>query len=155
LLSINNVELAQVEPDLISATQTMLTEVAIDAKKGERDSCYMKVLSSVMGAMQGWLEKRLMEYHESFERGSVYTMEYILSLALTACKIISEDVPSAASGLTSGLIDTNGLMSCVSGNRVDYYIRSSMRSAFTKVCNCPLLIIIYIEFMVSTVSYQC
>ncbi|KAJ4784392.1 Gls protein (DUF810) [Rhynchospora pubera] len=123
----------QVEPDLISATQTMLTEVAMDAKKGERDSCYMKVLSSVMGAMQGWLEKRLMEYHESFERGSVYAMDHILSLALTACKIITEDVPSAASSLTSGLIDTNGLMASVSSTRVDAYIRSSMRSAFTKI----------------------
>ncbi|KAJ3682382.1 hypothetical protein LUZ60_014955 [Juncus effusus] len=123
----------QVEPDLISATQAMLMEVSIDAKRGERDSCYMKVLSCVMASMQGWVEKKLMEYHESFERGSVYAMENMLSLALTAGKIISEDVPSAATNLADAMAESGTLMAGMLGNRVDFYIKNSMSSAFTKI----------------------
>ncbi|KAJ3682376.1 hypothetical protein LUZ60_014949 [Juncus effusus] len=109
----------QIEPDLLSATQAMVTEVSIDAKNGEKDSCYMKVLSRVMASMQGWVEKKLMQYHESFKGGSVYGMEAMLSLALTAGKIIEKDVPSGTANM--------------SGNRMDDYIRTSMRSAFSKI----------------------
>lgn len=119
----------QVEPDLIRATLAMLIEVANDAKRLDREACYVKVVAATLASMQGWAEKKLLDYHESFDRGTVGNMENILSLALSTTKIINEDVSSmAGSGL--GLMERDsGTLLC----RMDGYIRSSMRSTFTKV----------------------
>ncbi|XP_010934254.2 protein unc-13 homolog [Elaeis guineensis] len=113
----------EIEPDLICAALAMLVEVANDAKRSDREPNYLKVLSSVLTAIQGWTEKRLLDYHEKFHRGTLGNMENILSLALSTTRIIAEDVPSM--GTVMGMT--------ASGNRVDYYIRSSMRNAFTKI----------------------
>ena len=128
----------QVEPDLIRATLAMLVEVANDAKRLDRESCYMKVVSAVLASMQGWAEKKLLDYHESFDKGTVENMENILSLALSTTKIINEDVSSMVG---SGV----GLMERDSGtliSRMDGYIRSSMRNTFTKVTFLALALLV-------------
>ncbi|XP_008785335.4 protein unc-13 homolog [Phoenix dactylifera] len=112
----------EIEPDLICAALAMLVEVANDAKRSDREPNYLKVLSSVLTAIQGWTEKRLLDYHEKFDKGTLGNMENILSLALSTTRIIAEDLPSM------GAVGTT-----TSGNRVDYYVRSSMRNAFTKI----------------------
>jgi hypothetical protein len=49
----------QIEPDLAGAALTMLGDVAADAKQEHRDPVYAQVLSSVLGAIHDWSEKRL------------------------------------------------------------------------------------------------
>ncbi|KAM0932270.1 putative protein unc-13 [Dioscorea sansibarensis] len=112
----------QVEPDLMTATLAMLTEVANDAKRAEREPGYAKVLSTTLASMQTWADKRLLDYHDNFDRTTVANLDNILALALTTSRIINnEDV----SGIANGVMDHD--------TTVDRYIRSSMRNAFTRV----------------------
>ncbi|CAK9318780.1 unnamed protein product [Citrullus colocynthis] len=121
---------AQLEPDLLCAAHAMLAEVANDAKKPDREAVYVKLLSSVLSSMQGWAEKRLLHYHDYFQRGTVGQVENLLPLALSASKILGEDVT-----ITEGEGQDQGDILVVdsSGDRVDYYIRCSVRNAFAKV----------------------
>ncbi|XP_072988364.1 protein unc-13 homolog [Typha latifolia] len=119
----------QVEPDLICAALAMLAEVANDAKRADQDSCYFKVLSSALVTMHEWAEKRMLDYHESFDKSSAGNLENVLCLVLSTVKIISEDV---GSGVGSVELDTSGMITS-SANRVEYYINSSMRNAFSKI----------------------
>ncbi|RLN39232.1 hypothetical protein C2845_PM01G02440 [Panicum miliaceum] len=127
----------QIEPDLAGGALAMLTDVATDAKQENHDTVYTRVLSSVLGAIRDWSEKQLLGYHERFGKGMVGTgigaaMENALSLALTTSKIIAESVPGM--GITSAdSEDDGGGIGSFAGDRVDYYVRCSMRSAFTKV----------------------
>nr|CAB3499415.1 unnamed protein product [Digitaria exilis] len=115
----------QVEPDLAAAALAVLVDVAADARQQEssRDPLYVKVLLSALGGMQEWFEKRLLDYHEGYEKGvggaATEGVEILLSLALAAGKIIA-DREGAGEGNFAG-------------DRVDYYIRCSMKSAFTKI----------------------
>ncbi|XP_076896487.1 protein unc-13 homolog [Bidens hawaiensis] len=109
----------QVEYDLLRASLTMLTEVANDARKIDRDPIYVNMLSAMLSSMIKWSENRLLDYHESFNRETVDLMENILPLAFSAVKILEE----------SGYEDTSDS----SGNKVDQYIRSSLRKAFAKM----------------------
>ncbi|KAK4478219.1 hypothetical protein RD792_017502 [Penstemon davidsonii] len=119
----------QVEPDLLGASLAMLNEVANDAKKVDREPIYVKMLACVLSAMKKWSEKRLLDYHGSFDRGTVGLMESILPLVFSATKILEEDVPCYVT-----VHQEKGEVSDDStGNRVDYYIRSSLRNAFAKM----------------------
>ena len=122
---------SQVEPDLLYATHAMLsTEVANDAKKPDREAMYVKLLSSMLASMQGWAERRLLHYHDYFQRGNVFLIENLLPLALSASKILGEDVT-----ITEGAGKDKGDTQIVdsSGDRVDHYIRASVKKAFAKV----------------------
>ncbi|KAH0469346.1 hypothetical protein IEQ34_000904 [Dendrobium chrysotoxum] len=120
----------QVEPDLIKATLNMLVQVANDAKYTERELSYVKVLSGVLASMQGWAEKRLLDYHENFNKGTTGNMETILCLALSTTKIIVEDL-SGMSSATPSLVEREPPGSSAA-SRVEYYIHKSLRNAFTK-----------------------
>lgn len=119
----------QVEPDLLGASFAMLTEVASDAKKVDRDVVYVKMLGCVLASMKKWCEKRLLDYHGTFNRATVGLMENMIPLLFSATKILEEDVPCyvASSQEKVELADDS------TGNRVDHYIRSSVRNAFAKV----------------------
>ncbi|RDX70279.1 hypothetical protein CR513_50497, partial [Mucuna pruriens] len=123
------VSTGQIEPDLVCASHAMLSEVANDAKR-EKESLYVKILSSVLSSMQGWAEKRLLNYHEYFQRGNASQIENILPVVLTASKILGEDLT-----ITDRERGEKGDITIVdsSTDRVDNYIRSSMRYAFDKV----------------------
>ncbi|KAK9182972.1 hypothetical protein WN944_026120 [Citrus x changshan-huyou] len=118
------------EPDLLCAAHTMLAELANDAKKPDREAIYVRMLSSVLASMQGWAEKRLLRYHDYFHRGTVGQIENLLPLALLASKILGEDVSITEGGLERG--DTKVVMDST-GDRVDHYIRSSVKNAFTNI----------------------
>lgn len=106
----------------MTATLAMLTEVANDAKRTEREPGYAKVLSTTLASMQTWAEKRLLDYHDNFDRTTVANLDNILALALTTSRIINnEDV----SGIANSVFERD--------TAVDRYIRSSMRNAFTRV----------------------
>ncbi|KAK9058412.1 hypothetical protein SSX86_023254 [Deinandra increscens subsp. villosa] len=111
-----------VENDLIRASVTMLTEVANDAKKVGRDPIYTSMLSAMLKSMINWSEIRLLDYHDSFSKGTVDLMENILPLVLSATKIFEE----------SGFNKYEDA-SRSTGNKVDRYIRSSLRTAFAKM----------------------
>ncbi|XP_047948233.1 protein unc-13 homolog isoform X1 [Salvia hispanica] len=119
----------QVEPDLLAASFAMLTEVASDAKKSDRDPYYLKMLARGLNSMKTWTEARLLNYHHNFNRETVGLMENMLPLLFSVTKILEEDVPAYVA--SSQEKDENGDES--SGNRVDYYIRSSLKNAFDKV----------------------
>ncbi|KAI3469804.1 hypothetical protein Pfo_026467 [Paulownia fortunei] len=119
----------QVEPDLLGASLTMLTEVANDAKKVDREPIYVKMLACVLTAMKKWSEKRLLDYHGNFDRGTVGLMENILPLVFSATKILEEDVPCyVTSPQEKGEVGDDS-----TGNKVDHYIRSSSRNVFAKM----------------------
>lgn len=119
----------QVENDLLSASLTMLTEVANDAKKVDRDPIYVSMLSAMLNSMKKWSENRLLDYHESYNNITVGLMRNILPLVFSATKILEEDVP----GYKLAAIEKHEEASDSSGNKVDHYIRSSMRNAFAKM----------------------
>ncbi|KAI3826680.1 hypothetical protein L1987_00732 [Smallanthus sonchifolius] len=112
----------QVENDLLRASLTMLTKVANDAKKVARDPIYTNMLSAMLNSIIRWSETRLLDYHESFNKGTVDLMANILPLALSATRILEE----------SG-IDKYKDTSDSTGNKVDRYIRSSLRNVFAKM----------------------
>ncbi|KAJ1383935.1 Munc13-like proteiny 1 [Sesbania bispinosa] len=119
----------QIESDLLCASHAMLNEVANDAKR-EKESLYVTILSSVLSSMQSWAEKRLFNYHDYFQRGNVGQIENLLPVVLLASKILGEDLM-----ITDGESGDKGDITIVnsSGDRVDNYIRSSMKNAFEKV----------------------
>ncbi|XP_043705668.1 protein unc-13 homolog [Telopea speciosissima] len=117
---------AESEQDLLCASIAMLAEVANEAKRADKDVLYNKILSSVLTSIQRWAQKKLLDYHENFQTSGIGLMESVLPLSLSAARILEED-PSAL-----GLEKSNLAMES-SGNRMDYYIRSSMRNAFAKL----------------------
>ncbi|GFP83397.1 hypothetical protein PHJA_000483100 [Phtheirospermum japonicum] len=121
----------QVEPDLLGAASNMLCEVANDAKKADREPIYVKMLGCVLAAMKRWCEKRLLDYYGNFDRGNVGVMEHILPLVFSCAKILQDDVPCYVASPHANVGEGYG--DDLSGNRVDYYIRSSLRNAFAKM----------------------
>ncbi|KAL9319379.1 hypothetical protein ACSQ67_015896 [Phaseolus vulgaris] len=120
----------QIEPDLLCATHAMLSEVAVDAKR-EKESFYVKLLTSVLSSILGWAEKRLVNYHEYFQRGNICQLENVLPVVLLVSQILGEDLTLSddVGGGKKGditIVDS-------SGDRVDYYIRSTIKSSFEKV----------------------
>jgi len=118
----------QREPDLLCASHAMLNEVASDAKK-EKESLYVKMLTSVLGSMQGWAEKRLLAYHEYFQGQNVTQIENLLPVLLLASKVL-EDV-SISDGEWQGKGDKT--IEDSSKDRIDDYVRSSLKNAFEMV----------------------
>ncbi|KAK7243044.1 hypothetical protein RIF29_37828 [Crotalaria pallida] len=118
-----------IENDLLCASHAMLIEVANDAKR-EKESFYIKILTSVLSSMQDWAEKRLLCYHDHFHRGTVGQIENLLPVMLAVSKILGEDLKiSDEEGGEKGditIVDS-------SGDRLDYYIRSSIKNAFDKI----------------------
>ncbi|KAK8368241.1 hypothetical protein V6Z12_A01G027200 [Gossypium hirsutum] len=120
----------QMEPDLLCAAYTMLTEVAIDAKKIDREAAYVKLLMSMLVSMQKWSEMRLLHYHEYFNKTTVGGVENLLPLALSSMKILGEDV-TIKEGEGSKKGDT--MLVDSTSDCVDHYIRSSLKNAFAKI----------------------
>ncbi|KAK4266192.1 hypothetical protein QN277_027152 [Acacia crassicarpa] len=126
VLFLQYVETSQVESDLLSAAYAMLVEVAADAKQ-EKEAMFVKVLTSVLGSMLMWAEKKLVSYHDYYVRGTVGQIENLLPLVLLASKILGEDVTvSEGEGPNITIVDS-------SGDRIEYYIRSSLKNAFDKI----------------------
>lgn len=122
----------QFEHDLLGAAITMLNKVAIDAKRADQEPSYMKMMPIAMEFMQSWSEKKLMNYHEYFNKGNVLVLEHFVSLALVTAKISN-------GGDVSMLVligqQTGSQQEFLDPTRqqVDQYIRSSIRNAFFKV----------------------
>lgn len=118
----------QVEPGLIGASLGMLNEVAVDAKKVDREPIYVNMLGSVLISTKKWADKKLIEYHENFHRGTILSLGHIVPFGFTTTKILEEDVPGYARGVGAG----QG-KEFTDEDRVDNYIRTSLQNAFTKM----------------------
>ncbi|KAI4311329.1 hypothetical protein MLD38_036234 [Melastoma candidum] len=124
------IQTMEIEADLLSASQAMLAEVSMDAKRPDREAIFVRVLSLVLSSMRDWLEKRMRNYHEYFRRGKVGLIESILPLSLAASMIYGEQVLVP----TMGPLDVKDLPAPdMSRDQVDKYIRSSLRNAFAKL----------------------
>ncbi|KAJ8751183.1 hypothetical protein K2173_016364 [Erythroxylum novogranatense] len=114
----------QVETDLLDAADGQLAEVAKDAK-ATKDPQYAKILSSTLSSILGWVEKRLLAYHDTFSSGNIENMQSIVSLGVSAAKILVEDISNEYRRKRKGEVD-------VARSRIDTYIRSSLRTAFAQ-----------------------
>ncbi|CAK7337466.1 unnamed protein product [Dovyalis caffra] len=113
----------QVEDDLLFAANNLLMEVEKDAK-AIKDPEYSKILSSILSSILGWAEKRLHAYHDSFHSDNTESMQTVVSLAVVAAKILVEDISHEYRRKRKGLN--------VARERIDTYIRSSLRTAFAQ-----------------------
>lgn len=119
------VSTGQVEMDLLYAADGQLAEVAKDAKT-TKDQEYSKVLSSTLSSILGWAEKRLLAYHDTFDGGNIDSMQGIVSLGVSAAKILVEDISNEYRRKRKSEVD-------VARSRIDTYIRSSLRTAFAQL----------------------
>ncbi|MBA0784002.1 hypothetical protein Gotri_001630, partial [Gossypium trilobum] len=113
-----------VKMDLLYAADSQLADVAKDVKT-TKDPDNSKILSSTLSLILGWAEKRLLAYHDTFDSGNIYTMQGIVSLGVSAAKILVEDVSTEYRRKRKGEVD-------VARNRIDTYIRSSLHTAFAQ-----------------------
>eukprot|EP00250_Pteridium_aquilinum_P020795 c24951_g1_i1 orf=1316-4240(+) len=112
--------------DLLTATETLMAEVAMDAKE-TKDPEYVLVLSSVLTSIQTWAENRFFAYHDTFPDGAKGLMENLLPVALNAAKILHEDISHEfRRSRRKEEID-------VASSRIDIYVRSSLKTAFAQM----------------------
>lgn len=114
----------QVDNELLSAVDGQLEEVAKDAKT-TKDPVYSKCLSATLTSILGWVEKRLLAYHDTFDSMNINTMPNIVSIGISAAKILVEDISHEYRRKRKGEVD-------VARSRIDTYIRSSIRTAFAQ-----------------------
>lgn len=114
----------QVENDLLIAANNLLAEVENDAKEAE-DPDYSKISSSILSPMLSWAEKRLFSYRDTFHSDNTELLEGVLSLAVGTARILVEDISHEYVRKKKGMD--------VSWDRVDAYIRKSLRTAFSQV----------------------
>ncbi|GMH06983.1 hypothetical protein Nepgr_008823 [Nepenthes gracilis] len=114
----------QVDNDLLSAADGQLEEVSKDAK-ATKDPTYSKFLSSTLTSILGWVEKRLLAYHDTFYGENIDTMPNIVCLGLSSAKILVEDISHEYRRRRKGEVD-------LVRSRIDTYIRSSLRTAFAQ-----------------------
>jgi len=115
----------QVDADLLFAADNQLGEVVKDAKC-TKDPTYSKVLSATLSSIMGWTEKRLLAYHDTFNTSNIESMECIVSLGVSAAKVLVEDISNEYRRRRREEVD-------VARTRIDTYIRSSLRTAFAQV----------------------
>ncbi|KAK1396909.1 Mammalian uncoordinated homology 13, domain 2 [Heracleum sosnowskyi] len=111
----------EIENDLLFDAEKLFLEVEKDAK-GTKDPSYCNILSSALSSVSSWADKKLTAYHDTFYRGNIDVMQTVLSLSALTNNILVED-KSHDYRSKSTEVD-------ISCDRIDNYIRSSVRSAF-------------------------
>jgi hypothetical protein len=115
----------QVDIELLSAAENQLSEVAKDAKTTQ-DPDYCEILSSTLSSIMGWTDKRLLAYHEYFNSSNIDSMQRIVSIGVSAAKILVEDISQEYHIRRKEETD-------VVRGRIEAYIRSSVCAAFAQV----------------------
>ncbi|KAL8498329.1 hypothetical protein ACS0TY_021594 [Phlomoides rotata] len=114
--------IGETEDDLLCAADHMMVELVNDAKSA-RDPEYLKILKSTVKLILDWAEKILHRYHDVFYRVNIDKMQIVLSLGVSAARILVD--LSHGDGKQRKEVD-------VPWSRVDEYIRSSVRNAFSQ-----------------------
>lgn len=117
------VTVGQAENDLLFASSNLLVEVEKDVK-ATKDPIYFKILSSTLRSTLDWTEKRLLSYRDTFHSGNIDSMQSIVTLAVLSAKILVDEIPHEYHRKRRE-VD-------VVYDRVDKYIRSSLRTAFAQ-----------------------
>jgi hypothetical protein len=115
----------QVNIELLSAAENQLSEVAKDAKITE-DPDYCEILSSTLSSVIGWTDKRLLNYHETFNASNIDSMQGIVSIGVSAAKILVEDISQEYRVRRKEETD-------VVRGRIETCIQSSLCTAFAQV----------------------
>lgn len=114
----------QVENNLLLACANLLLEIKEDADSDSGFSTqYSKILNSTLMFIFKWAEKGLFGYREFFYRGNVELMHIVLSIGLLADELMVEK-SSCDDDMRKIVYETSG--------KVDTYIRSSMKMAFSQ-----------------------
>ncbi|XP_052621797.1 protein unc-13 homolog [Lactuca sativa] len=115
----------QVENNLLLACANLLLEIKEDADSDSGFSTqYSKILNSTLMFIFKWAEKGLFGYREFFYRGNVELMHIVLSIGLLADELMVEK-SSCDDDMRKIVYETSG--------KVDTYIRSSMKMAFSQI----------------------
>ncbi|GAB2292350.1 hypothetical protein Dimus_026596 [Dionaea muscipula] len=123
VLFLHYVETGQIENDLLFAASNLLTEVEREPET-TRDPEYSKILNVILNVMLGWAEKRLLTYHETFHSGNTELMQSVVSLGISSAKILAQHA-SLEYRKKRKEVD-------IARDRVETYIRSSVRSDFAQ-----------------------
>ncbi|KAF5748552.1 hypothetical protein HS088_TW04G00508 [Tripterygium wilfordii] len=110
-----------VESDLLFAANNLMEEVEKDAKE-TKDPVYAEILSSILSSILDWAERRLLAYHDSFHSDNIELMQNVISLAVLSAKTLAE-----ANEYHRNRKDVD-----VACSRIDSYIRSSLRAAYSQ-----------------------
>lgn len=114
------------EAELLVAAEEQMKEAAAELKVTLNED-YANCLRLAVSTIQEWAEKRLMQYREIYPQGAEGTMAALLSLELTAARIIAEDIQRLSPK------SKKKSLANLESNRVDKYVRSSMRTALAKL----------------------
>lgn len=118
------VSTGQVENELLIAADSQLLEVAKDAQAA-KDPIYAKILSSFINSIMNWAEKRLLAYYDTFHGDNLLMMQTVVSLGVSAAKLLVEDISYEYRRRRKEEVD-------IARERVETYIRSSLRTAFAQ-----------------------
>ncbi|GAB4839037.1 hypothetical protein Ancab_028566 [Ancistrocladus abbreviatus] len=110
-------ETGGIENDLLFAASNLLAEVERDADL-TKDPEYSEVLKAVFSVLLGWAEKRLLTYHDTFDSSNIDLMQSVVCLGISSAKSLVQRRKRKE-------VD-------VAHDRVETYIRSSVRSAFSQ-----------------------
>ncbi|CAL0322163.1 unnamed protein product [Lupinus luteus] len=113
----------EVENGLLFAASNLLEEVEKDTK-ATKDPIYSKTLSSALSLMLSWAEQRLLTYHYTFHNDNIESLGNLVSVAALSAKILAKDISHEHN---RKIEETD-----VACNRVENYIRSSLRLAFSQ-----------------------
>ncbi|MED6180598.1 hypothetical protein PIB30_011634 [Stylosanthes scabra] len=114
----------QVDNNFLFASSNLLAEAEQDQKSMEDPFC-SNTLSSTLGLILSWAEKRLLAYHDTFCIGNIGTMHSVVSLAVSSANILVEDTSLSK----QNRIRKEAQVSCT---RVENYIRSSLFAVFSQ-----------------------
>ncbi|XP_058114659.1 protein unc-13 homolog isoform X2 [Magnolia sinica] len=114
----------EVENELLFAAENQLAEVAKD-EKIIKDPAYSEIFNSTLGSILGWVEKRLLAYHDTFHPGNVSSMQSIVSLGVLSGKILEGISRAKNSRRRREQVD-------VARNKIEIYIKSSLQTAFAQ-----------------------
>ncbi|CAM6104251.1 unnamed protein product [Calypogeia fissa] len=120
------VKTGETEAELLSAAEEQMKEAAAELKVTLNED-HANSFRSAASTIQEWAEKRLMQYREIYPQGAQGTMAALLSLELTAARVIVEDIQRLSPKSKKKSLANLG------SNRVDKYVRASMRAAFAKL----------------------
>lgn len=134
------VKTGETEAELLVAAEEQMKEAAAELKVTLNED-YANSFRLGVSTILEWAEKRLMQYREIYPQGAEGTMTALLSLELTAARIIAEDIQRLSpKSIKKSLAN-------LESNRVDKYVRASMRAAFAKVAFRPIVEVCLISYI--------
>ncbi|KGN56167.1 protein unc-13 homolog [Cucumis sativus] len=106
------VSTGQVESDLLHASKSLLAEVEENIEFFQ-DPIYSRILNTTLNSILVWTERKLLAYRNDFHSDNIECMQSLVSIAVLSSELLEDEID-------------------VAYNKIDNYIRSSLRTAFSK-----------------------